>query len=208
MPGGHVERWNRVTGDILGLQMKPGDRIVEANGIRNDVRGILNECSQSKKLELVVQPLRVNRAILLGNALGDGGAVELANGVPSGKLESLRRLNLGHCGIMDDGAKALASAMEEGGMPLARLSLEDNDIGDEGAAAIARAVRSGGVPELRCLDLEDNQIGNSGARALAEAVTEAPELRELWVRGNAFQNAGRDALRNAWAPRDPANLWF
>jgi Ran GTPase-activating protein (RanGAP) involved in mRNA processing and transport len=205
MPGGLVQQWNVTHPDRA---MKAGDRVVEVNGIRNDVQGILNECNRNKKLELVVQPLRVNKAVLLGNALGDKGAVALAKAVPAGKLESLQRLNLGQSGIMDDGAKALALAMEEGGLPLVRLGLEGNGIGDEGAEAIARAVRSGGVPKLRCLDLEGNQIGDSGARALAEALEEAPEIRELWVHGNAFRSAGRDALRNAWAPRDPANLWF
>jgi len=154
---------------------------------------------------------RTNEAIALGNALGDGGAVALARAVPSGSLQSLRHLSLDQCGITDAGAGALAAAMLDatGGLRrLVALGLEGNDIGDEGAMAIAAALGSRGAARLQYLDLEGNRIGDGGAQALAEALAAAPELRELWVHGNAFWAAGRDALRHAWAPRDPANLWL
>jgi hypothetical protein len=52
MSGGLVQQWNQTH---PGLAMKPGDRIVEANGIRDNVQAIVNECNQNKKCELVVQ---------------------------------------------------------------------------------------------------------------------------------------------------------
>jgi len=52
-----------VTGDLFQqwndnhpeLAVKPGDRIVEVNGVRNDVHKLVEECGQNKMLELVVK---------------------------------------------------------------------------------------------------------------------------------------------------------
>ncbi|CAK0823712.1 unnamed protein product [Prorocentrum cordatum] len=93
------------------------------------------------------------------------------------------------------------------GLQLVELSLEGNRIRDDGAAALAAAVQSGGASALQRLDLEGNGIGDAGAQALGRALPYAPKLRELWLHGNAFQTVGRDALRSAWAPRDPSDLW-
>jgi hypothetical protein len=49
---GLVQQWND---NHPELAVKPGDHIVEANGIRNDAGHLVNECSQHKMLELVVQ---------------------------------------------------------------------------------------------------------------------------------------------------------
>jgi hypothetical protein len=45
--------------------MKPDDSIVEANCIRDDLLGIVNECSQNKKLELVVKRQRPNFTVII-----------------------------------------------------------------------------------------------------------------------------------------------
>jgi hypothetical protein len=48
---GLVHQWNETHPE---LAIKRNDRIVRANGIRNDVQGIMNECNQNKKLELAI----------------------------------------------------------------------------------------------------------------------------------------------------------
>merc|ERR1712232_811029 len=48
-PTGVVAQWNR---NHPELAMKPGDHIVGVNGIRHNVLNIVNECNESKTLEL------------------------------------------------------------------------------------------------------------------------------------------------------------
>ncbi|CAK0816790.1 unnamed protein product, partial [Prorocentrum cordatum] len=49
--GGLIQQWND---DHPELALKPGDRIVEVNGIRDDVNSIFEECSEDRILELLV----------------------------------------------------------------------------------------------------------------------------------------------------------
>jgi len=147
---------------------------------------------------------------ICGNRLGDEGAEAIALALGSGRLEQLQELNLNESEIGCAGARALAAAMAKRqgrGLQLVELSLEGNRIRDDGAAALAAAVQSGGASALQRLDLEGNGIGDAGAQALGRALPYAPKLRELWLHGNEFQTVGRDALRSAWAPRDPSDLW-
>lgn len=57
-----VQQWNDTH---PGLAIEPGDSIVEANGIRDDMLGIVNECNQSKKLELVVKRQRPTFTVII-----------------------------------------------------------------------------------------------------------------------------------------------
>ncbi|CAK0834570.1 unnamed protein product [Prorocentrum cordatum] len=50
--GGLFQQWND---NHPEQAVKPGDRIVEVNGLRNDVQLLVEECRQNKLLELVVK---------------------------------------------------------------------------------------------------------------------------------------------------------
>jgi hypothetical protein len=55
--GGHVQQWNETHQQGA---MKPGDYIVGVNG-RKDVQGIVNECNQNQRLELVFKRVQEHR---------------------------------------------------------------------------------------------------------------------------------------------------
>ena len=102
--------------------------------------------------------------------IGDG--VEMLSNLPS----SLTDLFLGYAAVGSAGAKAIASAMEDGQLPsLKTLFLRENNIDVMGAIALAKALEGAA---LTSLDLSCNSIGNDGAKAFASALPSS-ELEEL-----------------------------
>lgn len=110
--------------------------------------------------------------------IGNDAIGKLTESAPFYK--SLYTLELGHTGLGDDGAKALAVS----NFPrLGALGLRDNDIGDDGAIALTTA---SWFPRLRRLNLDGNRIGARGRAALEEALAEDATLT---LRNNTPQEA-------------------
>lgn len=119
---------------------------------------------------------------LSGNALGDGGTVDMAEGLshpPAGcGPHALATLDLGSNNIGGRGVSALAELLRS---PSAQLDLEelvlaDNPVGAEGCKALARAIAGGGAGSplmLQRLDLSGVDTGADGAAALADALRKA-----------------------------------
>ncbi|BBN11990.1 hypothetical protein MPTK1_5g16590 [Marchantia polymorpha subsp. ruderalis] len=90
--------------------------------------------------------------------------------------------------IGDTGAKVLADALQSGKLAsLRRIDLLDNGIGDEGLSAIALALGSGNVPKLTSLRVgsEAEAFHMKGGQALARMIQSEnlPFLEDLRFRG-------------------------
>jgi hypothetical protein len=102
---------------------------------------------------------RLRILMLDKNPLGPAGIRALARA----EWTELARLDVGRCGLGDEGAAAIAGCRTW--PPLTSLSVAENDITAEGARALARS------PLLRdvvYLNLYLNKIGDAGAMALCE----------------------------------------
>ena len=94
----------------------------------------------------------------------------------------------------------LANALSANHPPCrADLGLGANRIGDDGAIELAYAIEHGtGFAQLHGLSLADNsEISDAGAVALAQALGASGRLRELFIHGMSFQQAGCEALVSA-----------
>jgi len=107
-------------------------------------------------------------------------------------------LNLFNARIGDDGAKALALALENSLAEIESLNLRDNRIGDEGAARLATALATD--TSVQFLQLRGNDIGDKGAVALAGALHTNTALMDVYMTwldiGDDGAVAIADALRN------------
>lgn len=111
-------------------------------------------------------------------------------------LQSLTQLHLFDNCIGDDGAIALAKALETNSS-ITTVSLGSNTIGDVGATALADALRTNiSIIELH---LYKNNIGDVGAKALAEALTLNSSIAELYLWRNNIERDGATALAQALA---------
>ena len=81
---------------------------------------------------------------------------------------TLTSLNLGLNGIGNEGAIALAIALEDPNCTLTSLDLYGNNIGPEGAIALANALKTNRT--LTVLNLGWNNIGAEGVQTLTEAL--------------------------------------
>ena len=89
----------------------------------------------------------------------------------------LSKLNLKNNQIGDEGAKAIARAIEKNPqIPLQQLWLQNNQIGAEGAKAIALAIEKTPQIPLQQLDLGYNKIGAEGVTAIARAIGKTPQI--------------------------------
>jgi len=128
-----------------------------------------------------------------GNKISDEGARALAAAVEASA--SLIHLDLGSgVGITNDGAKALAAAVIKSNS-MRHLELGDNQIGDEGAEALAVTIQTSTT--LREVHLGGNEITDVGAKALALAVEGGTSLAELDLSNNHITDEGADALAAA-----------
>jgi Ran GTPase-activating protein (RanGAP) involved in mRNA processing and transport len=119
--------------------------------------------------------------------------VELLQDIGNNK-PTLTKLDLRTSQIDDEGAKALAKALENNQV-LIELDLWGNQIGDEGAKALAKALENNQV--LTKLGLWDNQIGDEGAKALAKALENNQVLTELILWGKDIGDEGAKAFAKA-----------
>jgi Ran GTPase-activating protein (RanGAP) involved in mRNA processing and transport len=126
------------------------------------------------------------------NQIGDEGAKALAKALE--RNQTLRELDLESNQIGDEGALALAEALAKN-QTLTMLNLAHNKIGVEGAQALAEALKRN--QKLTILHLKDNRIGDGGAQALAKALETNQTLTEMALTGCQIGDAGAQALAKA-----------
>ena len=126
---------------------------------------------------------RLKRLKVVGNFIGDEGAVLLADALRSNTV--LESLWLGRNNISDVGLDAIADALQSargglsGNQALRELRVDFNRI--ENADSIAEALDPmGAVCGLRRVDLAGNALGDSSAAALADALVQPhQQIQEL-----------------------------
>jgi len=129
----------------------------------------------------------------------DGLGVEGARGLAylfagSGTLLKLEVLALARNALTDDGAIALADALNPSA-PLKQMDLSSNSIGESGTAAIAKALSRGALPKLTTLSLKNNDVGDEGIASIAQ--TSHGTLEWLNCSGNQIAQPGAAALASA-----------
>ena len=141
---------------------------------------------------------------LHGNPLTDEGIGIIIDAIVETTDTSIMNLDLGDCGLTQDGAKHIAKLIRhnstvtvltisgntiqlEGWQNISKalltnstletLSLDFNKIGDEEAISIAEGIQ--GCKSLRSVDLEGNKIGDEGGRKLFDAVKANKSIVDL-----------------------------
>ncbi|GAB2281246.1 RAN GTPase-activating protein 2 [Dionaea muscipula] len=137
-------------------------------------------------------------------------------------LANLTDANLSYLILEDEGAKAIAIALQKSATSLeslemagnditvkaasslaacvaskqflTKLSLAENELGDEGTVLIAKALVEG-HGQLSEVDMSSNSIRRVGARVLAQAVAGKPAFKMLSINGNYISEAGIDEVR-------------
>mmetsp|Transcript_4298 Transcript_4298/g.6490 ORF Transcript_4298/g.6490 Transcript_4298/m.6490 type:complete len:339 (+) Transcript_4298:128-1144(+) len=127
------------------------------------------------------------------------GAFMIGESVKTTSTTSVTVLNLDGKLIEDDGAIALANALETN-QHLETLSLDKNMISSRGAVAIAKKCIGVNSSSLLRLDLYGNMISEKGAVAIAENLSMncwSSKLRYLHLGKNRIGNLGMIALARA-----------
>lgn len=128
------------------------------------------------------------------NPIGNVGAKALfEEGIKNNK--TLVSLDLAHCEIGKEGAKAIAAAMKVNA-GLEHLNLENNQIGDQGATVLFEE----GIKvnkALLSLNVAECGIGDEGAKGIAAGIGGNSHLRKLDLTGNAISSVGVAALVDA-----------
>ncbi|KOO53006.1 hypothetical protein Ctob_016174, partial [Chrysochromulina tobinii] len=104
--------------------------------------------------------------------------------------------------VGDQGARALAQAMEAGALKhCSTLTLRQNRIGDPGVIAIAAALGAGAGKKLYTLRLDSNRWGDAGAIALAAAALNKalPVCEHLGLALNRISDRGVEVLTDVLA---------
>lgn len=118
---------------------------------------------------VLAQTRRLRRLVLQHNRdIGDAGAAAIAAALHDSAEPVLEDLHLAYCGVGDEGAVALASALATN-RSLQLLHLAGNSVTDTGADAIANAVRRNPRSCLGELMLGDNQLSQECVTRLAFA---------------------------------------
>lgn len=133
-------------------------------------------------------PAPTNDKIKLGTGTHLGGYISRASFRPT-----LKRLDLTHCGMTDDGLAAFARGEEW--VRLQGLKLGGNLFGDTGWSDFCRGWRT---PELTYLDAGRNRLTDAGAEMLARSGM-LKTLRVIDLRGNRIAGRGVVALARAVA---------
>lgn len=109
-------------------------------------------------------------------------------------------VDIGHQGLKDADAAAIASMLNTASVPIAKLTLADNDLGDAAAEVIAEQLKTN--ESITYLSLHKNKIGDRGGKALALALAEGcPNLTTLFVTGNPLSAEARSAITKAYDER-------
>ncbi|MFF2328095.1 MULTISPECIES: gala protein [unclassified Streptomyces] len=124
--------------------------------------------------------------------LDSAHAVEADETFPLGTLRADGRVDLCKQGLGAAGAVRVMPAVARS-PHAAHVLLGTNSLGDEGAQAVADALDRDGHG-LRTVYLGCNRIGADGATALAGALSEDDTVRALWLKRNPLGDAGVRAL--------------
>ena len=169
-----------------------------------------------------------------GNPLTDEGVGIIIDAIVETTDTSIMNLDLGDCGLTQDGAKHIAKLIEhnstvsvltisgntiqlEGWQNISKslstnstleiLSLDYNKIGDEEAISIAEGIR--GCKSLRSVDLEGNRIGDEGGRKLFDAVKANKSIVDLTLLPiNQISKEIVDEVKDFLKEREKGNLIF
>ena len=118
-------------------------------------------------VEPTVQLPALVKLHLQGTALGDAGASSIAGALKEGVWPALEELNLSSCGIVDNGACALAVSFTHGLPVLRELNLAGNEIADIGVLALAGALF--GTSALAAPPAEGGEAAAGGAAEASAA---------------------------------------
>lgn len=109
--------------------------------------------------------------------------------------EYFEELEVAHCKITDEGAKALGHYISIK-PTLKHLRLQNNSITSSGAQGLAYALAQGEAAQLETLDLKFNLIGDEGGQYLATALAKSEFPRNLILAGCGLkQAAGEDLVK-------------
>ena len=104
---------------------------------------------------------------------------------------SLRSLDMTHCGICSDGATSLFCDYKSW-INLHTLNLCGNNIGSDGAQVLSKVLLHS--KNIRYLDLSSNRLGDSGCLSLAEGLQNHISLLELKLGCNNITSEGIAAI--------------
>ena len=130
----------------------------------SDIEAIVRSAATHQDLELDMS----------GAALGEDGALLLADSISRNNFSSFVRVNLNVTKLNRQGLEAFIYVAVEF-KNLESLSLRGNDLPKEAGISIAKILGAKG--KLRLLDLQDNNIGDVGVAAIAGAFT--ADLRDI-----------------------------
>lgn len=117
------------------------------------------------------------------------------------RMAEAEELNYGHLGWTDEDAMVLSEALAAA-TSLRVLSLRNNSIGDEGVKALAAALREGGAPKLEEIEFRKNSIEDEGVKAMAAALREGKAAPNLKTINFVFNPASEAAKAELGAARE------
>ena len=124
--------------------------------------------------------------------------VRLSANDPALDALDLSSLPWDKCRLGQAGAREVAAALA-GNTVLSKLNLTGNGICDEGATAVAEALDSNPNHNLRALDVRDNDVTAAGAAKLLASLARASALETLRLGKNYIADAGATAVAEALA---------
>jgi uncharacterized protein (TIGR02996 family) len=160
----------------------------------------LSFCGPEPVRQLAASPYTRNLAKLSLSFWVTG--TEGLNALLGADLPNLRKLDLGHNQLGDEGAVRLAA----GPLPprLEHLDLSGNEIGSDGFMAVMRAL---GPRRMTRLDLSDNPVGNRGV-ALLTQWSGAGDLRTLLLYSTQLSDAAAVELAGCPALAELRELYL
>lgn len=146
----------------------------QEEGEEEQQQQLTHPSSSSSWQDVVVVVPAKEELILQYNRLGVRGTTALSQLVLRGNLSWLHKLELSNDAVGDEGAQAIAQALQDParGCHLTHLTLSSTSIGNRGATHLAHALPH--CPQLIYLNLQHNTIGNDGFEALGNALFVLP----------------------------------
>jgi len=163
--------------EVLGQIGKEQDNNIESLS----VDGCKLKEGQLEKIIEICALYPLERLFLRGNGIDQKG-VKLLASLLSDPRCCLKELDLRWNCVDNSGAESIATALHLN-KKLEKIYLSKNNIGNEGAIAIASALEHANTT-LEFIDLEENKIGVSGVCGFASALVQNSCLRTLRLEGN------------------------
>ena len=128
---------------------------------------------------------------LFGNPIGDKGLQTIFNSLKQNN--TLKVLDVSHCGMTDAGVPSLAEVMNIN-TTLEELYISGNPIGDKGLQTIFNSLKQKNT--LKVLDVSHCGITDAGVPSLAKAMNINTTHEELYISGNPIGNKGLQTIFN------------